>query len=76
VLTRRDLDQIAERLGASVGPTVLVDALLRQRLAEAHAALDVLAREPAGSAPDVLVLAARRLLAAHGHPGWTGAYDA
>jgi hypothetical protein len=71
VLTRRDLDQIAERLGVSAGPAVLSAALLRELLGEAHLILDALAREPDGRPCGPLALAARALLKAHGHPAWT-----
>jgi hypothetical protein len=66
VLTRRDLDAIAERL-TGLDPAAEVAALRRQ-LAEAHAVLDALARF--GDGP-LYSGAARRLLAAHGVPGWS-----
>jgi hypothetical protein len=70
MLTRRDLDQIAERLGVSAGPAVLGAAILRERLGEAYLVLDALAREPDGRPCGPLALAARALLKAHGHPAW------
>jgi hypothetical protein len=69
VLTRRDLDQIAERLGVPAGPALPGPALLRERLAEAHAVLDAVARQDV--AP-TLALAARQLLRSHGRPPWGG----
>jgi hypothetical protein len=66
VLTRRDLDAIAERLTGR-DPAAEV-AVLRQQLAEAHAVLDALAH--CGDGP-LHSEAARRLLAAHGVPGWS-----
>jgi hypothetical protein len=71
MLTRRDLDQIAERLGVSAGPAVLSAAILRERLGEAYLILDALAREPDGRPCGPLALAARALLRQHGHPAWT-----
>jgi hypothetical protein len=71
VLTRRDLDQIAEALGVSADPAVPGAALLRERLEEAHLVLDALAREPDGRPCGTLAVAARALLKAHGHPAWT-----
>jgi hypothetical protein len=70
VLTRRDLDQIAERLGVSAGPAVSDAALLRERLGEAYLVLDALAREPDGRPCAPLAAAARALLRQHGYPGW------
>jgi hypothetical protein len=70
VLTRRDLDQIAERLGVSAGPAVLGAALLRERLGEAYLILDALAREPDGRPCGPLAVAARALLRQHVHPAW------
>jgi hypothetical protein len=70
VLTRRDLDQIAERLGVPAGPAVPGAALLRERLGEAYLLIDALAREPDGRPCGHLVLAARALLAQHGRPPW------
>jgi hypothetical protein len=71
VLTRRDLDMIAERLGVSVGPDVQGAALLRERLGETYLILDALAREPDGRPCGPLAVAARALLRQHGHPAWT-----
>jgi hypothetical protein len=70
VLTRRDLDQIAERLGASAGQGGAGDTLLRQRLEETYLVLDALAREPDGRPCGPLAVAARALLRQHGHPSW------
>jgi hypothetical protein len=70
VLTRRDLDQIAERLGVSAGRSIEA-ALLRERLGEAHLILDALAREPEGQPCGPLAVAARAILKAHGHPSWS-----
>jgi hypothetical protein len=71
VLTRRDLDMIAERLGVPAGFAVLDAAFLRERLGEAHLILDALAREPDGRPAGPLALAARALLRQHGHPSWS-----
>jgi hypothetical protein len=66
VLTQRDLDAIRDTLTGR-DPAAEV-AVLRRQLAEAHAVLDALAR--CGDGP-LYSEAARRLLAAHGHPSWS-----
>jgi hypothetical protein len=71
VLTRRDLDQIAERLGVPAGFAVLDAALFREQLGECHNLLDALAREPEGQPCGPLAVAARAILKAHGHPSWS-----
>lgn len=71
MLTRRDLDAIAERLTGRDPAADLV--LLRGRLVECYLVLDVLAREPDGRPCGPLAVAARALLRHHGCPSWSDA---